>query len=284
MGCADMKMIASLGADWAEKPVAVRHPLASSLDDHTHMALHIWDALPPRAPGENAPSEDAPARENTPFEEAEDPSPAESPPAGPGDVAAKCRVLKTVSFEDRDHYLIDVSTGSKASAVSTESAVSHASRSSQTSTSSGTSASTNSLWLYYGGAPPVSCQSGTRVEHFCPGCFTPTGAIGGQGENPAGAATGGQGAENQAGCDNSRWGWKGEPPFCCLCASMRGLGRLSHFGCTTCKDRRKAFYKKTSWCRLTCKHCKRPRSEHLGAEGSTYPRCPVANGGQRTSS
>ena len=258
----------------------MRHPLALFLDDNSRMALDTWDTLPSRVSCENTPFDDDPARasgENTPADGAEDLRPAQRTPVGSGDVAAKLTTLKFVSFEDRDHFLMDVSTGSNASKVSTESAVSYASRSSQTSTSSGTSASTNSLWLYYGGTPPSSCHAPTRVR-CCPGCLTQTGAIGGQGaENQAGVATGGQGAENQTGCDNSRWSWKGEPPFCCLCASMRGLGRLSHFGCTTCKDRRKSFYKRTSWCRLMCKHCKRPRSEHLGAEGSTYPRCPLAN-------
>lgn len=243
------------------------------------MALDTWDTPPPRASCENTLSEDAPAHasvENTPSEFAEELRPPQGPSAGSHDVAAKRTTLKNVSFEDREHYLVDASTGSNASKVSTASTVSYVSRSSQASTSSCTSASTNSLWLYYGGTHPSSCNVPTRVRR-CPGCFTPTGAIGSQGaENQAGVATRGQGAANQVACDNSRWVWRGEPPFCCLCASMRGLGRLSHFGCTTCKDRRKSFYKKTSWCRLMCKHCKRPRSEHLGAACSMYPRCPLA--------
>ena len=31
--------------------------------------------------------------------------------------------------------------------------------------------------------------------------------------------------------DNRRWGGKGEPTCCCVCASLKGFGRFSHSGC-----------------------------------------------------
>lgn len=79
-----------------------------------------------------------------------------------------------------------------------------------------------------------------------------------------------------AACNNRRWSWSGEPPFCCLCASLKGLGRLRHFGCDSCKVRRTKYYKKRSWPAFNskCRHCSRPREEHQHSETHAYPRCP----------
>jgi len=74
-------------------------------------------------------------------------------------------------------------------------------------------------------------------------------------------------------CDNGRWNWNGEPAFCCLCASLKGLGSMSHFGCDTCKVKRMKIYKKTSFFRSTCRNCLMPRKQHARAEDHLYPRC-----------
>jgi len=37
-------------------------------------------------------------------------------------------------------------------------------------------------------------------------------------------------------CENHLWRWNGEPPFCCLCATLKGLGCLSHLGCAGAKS------------------------------------------------
>eukprot|EP00960_Hanusia_phi_P034296 750977-Hanusia_phi.AAC.2 len=75
-------------------------------------------------------------------------------------------------------------------------------------------------------------------------------------------------------CDNSRWNWNGEPPFCCLCANLKGIGRLSHFGCEMCKSRRSMLYKRTSWCCPRCKNCGMQKREHIAADQRNFPRCP----------
>uniref|UniRef100_A0A7S4UKD6 Uncharacterized protein n=1 Tax=Guillardia theta TaxID=55529 RepID=A0A7S4UKD6_GUITH len=75
-------------------------------------------------------------------------------------------------------------------------------------------------------------------------------------------------------CDNSRWNWNGEPPFCCLCANLKGIGRLSHFGCDSCKARRSRFYKRTSWCSPRCKNCGMAKTDHIAASQRSFPRCP----------
>jgi len=75
-------------------------------------------------------------------------------------------------------------------------------------------------------------------------------------------------------CHNGKWKWNGEPPFCCLCASFKGLGRLSQLGCEGCKVRRKCFYKRTSWLNSGCRHCGQQRTQHDGDGELAYPRCP----------
>jgi len=75
-------------------------------------------------------------------------------------------------------------------------------------------------------------------------------------------------------CDNRKWAWNGETPFCCHCAARKGLGRLSHFGCDTCHVRRSKYYKKSGWFNHECKHCHLPRSQHKGHNTLTYPPCP----------
>ena len=75
-------------------------------------------------------------------------------------------------------------------------------------------------------------------------------------------------------CDNRKWAWNGETPFCCHCAARKGLGRLSHFGCDTCRVRRSKYYKKSGWFNHECKHCHLPRSQHKGHNTLTYPPCP----------
>ena len=82
-------------------------------------------------------------------------------------------------------------------------------------------------------------------------------------------------ASAEGSCDNRGWGWRGEPTFCCLCASRRGMGRLSKLGCDTCKDRRKKLYKRRTMFGSDCKHCGLHRSEHENAHLHTYPRCPL---------
>jgi hypothetical protein len=108
------------------------------------------------------------------------------------------------------------------------------------------------------------------MVHTCPSCRIAT-----TGYLPARLAAGGFGGGT---CDNRSWGWNGEPHFCCLCAWTRGLGKLSHLGCDTCKARRSRFYKKTGWFNDTCQHCKLPSAEHKGSKErkERYPRCPVA--------
>ncbi len=49
---------------------------------------------------------------------------------------------------------------------------------------------------------------------FCPDCKCPT-----IHEPPSVVAISGV-------CDNRKWQWIGEPPFCCVCASRRGLGKV----------------------------------------------------------
>ena len=77
-------------------------------------------------------------------------------------------------------------------------------------------------------------------------------------------------------CDNRKWNWRcGEPPFCCGCASRKGLGSLSHFGCEKCKMRRSKLYKRTSWFNHACKHCHLPRSRHVNSHTNIYPACAI---------
>jgi hypothetical protein len=117
-----------------------------------------------------------------------------------------------------------------------------------------------------------SMPQGPASRLACPGCSTRVG----------------DGAEHDdvheglLACDNSRWNWSGEPPFCCLCASLKGLGRLKHLGCDHCKARRTKFYKKPKWFLINgqCKHCFRPRAEHLDSQLRAFPRCPPASGKQ----
>lgn len=108
-------------------------------------------------------------------------------------------------------------------------------------------------WLYIKG---MSTQVAATVSR-CPACHRVTGNVDRQSSGM---------------CDNLQWNWNGEPLFCCLCAALKGLGRISHFGCEGCKTRRSKLYKKTSWFNRSCKHCRKPRADH--ASGGLYPRCP----------
>jgi len=87
-------------------------------------------------------------------------------------------------------------------------------------------------------------------------------------------------ARVEGSCDNRRWGWNGEPTFCCLCASLKGLGSLSHFGCEPCKVQRARFYKRRNFFSTECKHCGTDRRHHEtyghGQLASKYPRCPIS--------
>ena len=232
-------------------PAATEHPLSVFLDESSRADLASWDALP-KFTGQSAGiSGDADTR----------PPRGESAETTAHATSDGCNVRKVVSFE-QDHRL-DQSAGG-ASAASTASASSVGARDSAASRPEA-----GAPWLYYGGMRSGEPGSGTGQERSCcPACHTPT-----RGTVLSAAAretADGIGAT----CDNSRWGWNGEPPFCCLCATLRGLGRLSHFGCATCTSKRKFFYKKTSFFRPACRHCKKPFSQHVNPEGSLYPRCP----------
>ena len=102
-----------------------------------------------------------------------------------------------------------------------------------------------------------SMPQGPASRLACPGCSTRVG----------------DGAEHDdvheglLACDNSRWNWSGEPPFCCLCASLKGLGRLKHLGCDHCKARRTKFYKKPRLSRTDS------RCMHFS---HAFPHCPPA--------
>ena len=131
------------------------------------------------------------------------------------------------------------------------------------SSGSSSSSTTETGWYFQAGMNVFAPD----VHHLCPGCFSPTTS------DPK------HGLDGSAVCNNERWGWSGEPPFCCLCASLKGMGRLRDFGCKCCKERRTKLYKKTSWFNSNCKHCLKPRAAHEDANGKTYPRCVVADGG-----
>ena len=115
-----------------------------------------------------------------------------------------------------------------------------------------------------------STPQGPGSRSACPGCSTRVSDGAADDDVPAGLLA----------CDNSRWKWSGEPSFCCLCASLKGLGRLKHFGCDHCKARRTNFYEKPRWFLMNseCKHCFRPRAEHLNSDLHAFPRCPPAGG------
>ena len=103
----------------------------------------------------------------------------------------------------------------------------------------------------------------------CPCCAMPT--LNGMDEKVA---------RVEGACDNRRWGWKGEPTFCCMCASLKGLGRLSHFGCDSCKLKRAKFYKRRTFFDANCKHCGLAKRIHettnSNGQAAKYPRCPMS--------
>ena len=59
----------------------------------------------------------------------------------------------------------------------------------------------------------VSCKAAPGTVSKCPCCGTATMTdVADDCEGVAGM------------CDNRRWEWRGEPPFCCHCASRKGIG------------------------------------------------------------
>lgn len=59
----------------------------------------------------------------------------------------------------------------------------------------------------------VSCRAAPGTVSKCPCCGTSTMT------DAADDCVGFAGM-----CDNRRWEWRGEPPFCCYCASRKGIG------------------------------------------------------------
>ena len=240
--------------------LAAGHPLADALDKDMRDSVREWDCS-------NQAGNDAAAGDEH----------GSAPGQAPGNA-------KSVSFNlphesERHHEVLDRSAGG-------------ASVASNASTASWSSSSTrsDSSWVVYGG---ISARRRPEDILHCPGCgkqtldehggagmvrFLSSSLLPAQPAAPAGVVL----VRMELICDPSReqsasvcynggWKWKGEPPFCCLCASFKGLGRLSRLGCSGCKSRRTHFYKRTSWLNHTCKHCQQPKASHTG--NGAYPRC-----------
>eukprot|EP00961_Rhodomonas_salina_P048526 651413-Rhodomonas_salina.1 len=78
-------------------------------------------------------------------------------------------------------------------------------------------------------------------------------------------------SKSRVSCDNAKWKWSGEPPFCCVCAKAKGLGSFSSLACTNCKAFRKKLYVRKGFTSKDCRNCGERREQHVKeGQGNTY--------------
>lgn len=101
---------------------------------------------------------------------------------------------------------------------------------------------------------PDQVWSSLIGSHICPGCHIDVRGQCSSGNNQPDGPT----------CDNSKWKWNGEPPFCCMCAKRRSIGSFTALGCDGCKTfRSTTFVRKSRFMSSTCRGCGIKAEQHV---------------------
>jgi hypothetical protein len=92
------------------------------------------------------------------------------------------------------------------------------------------------------------------MSAVCPSCLIPV--------STSSKVAPTEGCASREVCDNGKWNWRGEPPFCCVCAKERGLGSFSSLACKTCTAFRKTVYVRKGFSSKVCRNCGMKKEDH----------------------